>query len=343
MSVALTLAIAILSPIATIGGPKYEDVSIESAPEYSYKIATTTNFYKADDDTKTLYTLEEKEENPVYELSADGWNAEDTAPIVLTIRETFAPLERVDKMVYAYVYKIDSVNWNGAAVATIEGYDYSYELAKPATEGTYNLSITFVKTMLSYKDITNVEWASLFTTQNLMVALSWVVLFGFTLAMFVANRKLKKNEQYTLSGVKKSIVDYVDAKLGQEFAKKTEEFLDVTVKQTYIGIDKKLNTVDETVASMARCMMLLADGTPEARVTLLKELSTIQSKDEELAKKITAMIDEQVAKQKSDKEEKEKALEEAKAITEKYLTQTATNEKEAEDEDESIDVVRPVE
>ena len=342
MSVALTLAIAILSPIGAIGGPKYEDPSTDPV-EYAYKISTTTNFYKADDDTKTLYTLEEKEENPVYELSADGWGADDADPIVVTIRETFAPLERVDKMVYAYVYKVASVNWNGEALAHIDGYEYSYELAKPATEGTYNLTITFAKTMLSYKDITNVEWASLFTTQNLMVALSWVALFAFTLAFFIANRKLKKNEQYTLSGVKKSIVDYVDAKLGQEFAKKTEEFLDVTVKQTYVGIDKKLNTVDETVASMARCMMLLADGTPEARVTLLKELSTIQSKDEELAKKITAMIDEQVAKQKADKEEKEKALEKAKAITEKYLTQPATNEKEAEDEEPTDVPVRPVE
>ena len=334
-----------LALVASMGinGPKHldDEPSVSSEPSYSHTISVSTNFYKADDDTKTLYTLEDKDENPIYELSADGWTADDDAPIVLTIRETFAPLEMKDKMVYAYIYKVASVNWAGEALVHIDGYDYSYELAKPATEGAYNLSIVFAKTLMSYKDVTNIDWSSLLTAQNLMVVISWALLFAFSVVMLISNRKLKNNQQYTLAGVKKVLISYIDEKLGAEFSKKVEELFDNTIKATYGAIDKKLNGVNDTVASMARCMMLLADGTPDARVALLKELSTIQSKDEELAKRITAMIEEKVAEERNNVEAKEKALAEAKAVTEKYTQ--VTNEKEAEDEEPTDVPVRPVE
>ncbi|WP_281512138.1 hypothetical protein [Mammaliicoccus vitulinus] len=61
---------------------------------------------------------------------------------------------------------------------------------------------------------------------------------------------------------------------------------------------------------MARCLLLSQENTPEARLTIIKELTKLKESNEDLAAKIKAVIDDEVQKNKEIQNAKKKAIEE---------------------------------
>lgn len=267
-----------------------------------------------------------------YFLSADGWNEGDTYDITMTITGNVTT-KLADKVVYIYEYRPTLVKWCGNEISM--NSDKTYTLTKPTEKGDYALEINFTKTMITNPmDLTSINWSSLLTVQNLMTIGSWVVIIVGILILYGLNRRYKKRGSTTLEEVKKSISSEIENVYGVEMAKSINSLLDTSVKAAFTAIDEKLSKLDNNNATLVRCLLVMQENTPEARLAVTKYLSELDTAEDSKAEEVKKLIEAEMEKYKADQEAKEKALEEARKVNEQWkdkASSTDTEPKEAID------------
>lgn len=267
-----------------------------------------------------------------YFLSADGWNDGDTYDITMTITGNVTT-KLADKVVYIYEYRPTLVKWCGNEISM--NSDKTYTLTKPTEKGDYALEINFTKTMITNPmDLTSINWSSLLTVQNLMTIGSWVVIIVGILILYGLNRRYKKRGSTTLEEVKKSISSEIENVYGVEMAKSINSLLDTSVKAAFTAIDEKLSKLDNNNATLVRCLLVMQENTPEARLAVTKYLSELDTAEDSKAEEVKKLIEAEMEKYKADQEAKEKALEEARKVNEQWkdkASSTDTEPKEAID------------
>lgn len=261
-----------------------------------------------------------------YFLSADGWKESDTAPIVMTIKGNVTT-KLVDKIVYIYEYKPTKVVWNAFEVKVSD--DKTYTLKKPAEKGEYDLAIYFTKTIItSPVDLVGINWASFLTVPNLMTIGSWAILVVGILVLYAINQRYKKRNSTTLQEVKTTLTNKVDELFGKEMAEQFNNLLNAVIAPTFSAIDSKLTKQDNNMATLVRCLLLMQENTPEARLAITKCLSELDTAADGKADEVKKLIEAEMAKYKAEEEARAKALKEAEETNNKYKEQIAVSEEE---------------
>lgn len=275
-------------------------------PKYAYAIKDAYIGYR---DSESSSYGEGDASIGSYFLSAYGWSEEEDSPVVMTIKGNIAT-KLESKIVYIYEYKPTMVKFAGEEVAANE--DKTYTLERPAEKGEYNLEIYFTKTLVvNPMDLTSLNWSSLLTVQNLMTIGSWVVLFVGIVAMYFVNMHYKKRGSTSLEEVKSCLSKEIEERFGDTVAKQVNELLDVVIKKSYESIEKHLSTVDGNVATLVRCLLVMQENTPEARLAVTKYLSELQATNDDQAKQVKELIESEIKKYEETKEARNKALAEA--------------------------------
>jgi len=292
-----------------------ESVISESAQAgFAYKIAEPKIGYR--DSADVSYTPGDNRIGAFY-LSADGWNEGDTYTITLTVTGNITTALN-GKILYIYEYRPTLVEWAGNAIARNE--NGSFTLTKPAIPGEYALSVNFTRTLVSNPvELTNINWESLLTVQNLMTVLGWLALTFITGALAIGAYKTRKKSSTTLDKVKKEVTDAIEAKFGAETAEQFEKLLKDVVGKTFDSINAKLETVDSNSAIMLRCLLLMQEDTPEARLAITELLTKLNTEKDGKAEEVSAMIKAEIEKYKAEAEAKASALEEAKKANEEWV------------------------
>lgn len=261
-----------------------------------------------------------------YFLSADGWNDGDTYDITMTITGNVTT-KLADKVVYIYEYRPTLVKWCGNEI--LMNSDKTYTLTKPTEKGDYALEINFTKTMITNPmDLTSINWSSLLTVQNLMTIGSWVVIIVGILILYGLNRRYKKRGSTTLEEVKKSISSEIENVYGVEMAKSINSLLDTSVKAAFTAIDEKLSKLDNNNATLVRCLLVMQENTPEARLAITKYLSELDTAEDSKAEEVKKLIEAEMEKYKAEQEAKEKALEEARKVNEQWKDKASSTDTE---------------
>lgn len=300
-----------------------EIVSAEDGIVYTIKSAFIG--YR-DDDTASYAEGDSKIGS--YFLSADGWKEDETSPIVMTIKGNVTT-KLVDKVVYIYEYKPTKVVWNAIEISPND--DKTYTLEKPAEKGEFDLAIYFTKTIItSPVDLVGINWSSLLTVQNLMTIGSWAIIVVGILVLYAINQRYKKKGATTLNEVKTTLTSKVDDLFGKEMSEKFGDMLNAVIAPTFEAIDSKLSKQDNNMATLVRCLLLMQENTPEARLAITKCLSELDTSADGKAEEVKRLIEAEMAKYKAEEEARAKALEEAKAVNNKYKEQLA--EEFAEDD-----------
>ena len=283
--------------------------------EIVYRIGEAQISYRDSDDV--AYTPDNGSIGS-YFLSADGWSEDGFEPIVMTIQGNLST-KLQDKIVYLYEYRPTYVKFNGLEIEPED--NKTYLLEKPEAPGTYDLEIGFTREMIvNPVDLTNVNWASLFTVENMMTILSWLVIVVGILVIYALNRRYKKQGQTTLQEVETLLSNKIESVWGKEAATKITDLLDTSVKPVFSAVDEKLSKVDSNQAVLVRCLLLMQENTPQARLAITECLSKLDVSEDNKAEEVKKLIEEEIAKYKSEAEAKEKALEEAKKETEKWAS-----------------------
>jgi len=312
---------------------KSEATEEEPAPAHEYKYRIKEAHIEFRDSETASYAVGDAKIGS-YFLSADGWN-EDDAPIYMTVKgNVTTKLET--KIVYIYEYKPTSVVWNGKEVKM--GSDKTYELAKPEKEGEYDLAIYFTKTLIvNPMDLTSINWASFLTVQNLMTIGSWAIIVVGILVLYFLNRKYKMRNATSLEKVQEYLGKEVESVWGVEASEKMSKIFSNLVGTALNGIDKKLTKMDNNNATMIRCLLLMQENTPEARLAITECLSKLDTAEDNKAKEVSDLIKAEMEKYKAEQEAAKKALEEAKATNQAWKNEVAKAEPDPEEAEQEAE------
>lgn len=236
--------------------------------------------------------------------------------------------DKVTLQVSPYIlYKIDSVAVNGINLTPNEEGFYEFLLVEGENKITATFSVNkeelqVIAGVLS--DAKDGNWENIFNMENLLIVINWAVtLFcssGFFLTL-IKNRKIKAE---TVNEVKAAVLAVVNSNFGQM----TKDFLE----QTILPITEKYNVsieyLDKTMKAMARCFMLAQENTPEARLSIVEELTRLNNNEKDLREEVKAIIDEEIAKNQANQDKLNQDIEALKAANE-----AITNRPAKEDED----------
>ena len=306
--------------------------SSEEAVDYKWKISEVAISYRDDEQSPYARCYEKEERIGSYFLSASGWKEGEDFDIVMNAKGAIAT--KLDgKVMYIYEYKPTFVRFNGEDIQ--QNADKTFTLHRPVEEGEYAIDIYFTKTMVvSPMELTNLDWSSLLTVPNLMTILSWaVIVVGFFVVFFI-NRKYKKEGATTLQSVKSALMKYVDDTFGAEVSSVVSDVFDKVIKESFNAIYSKLDKVDNNNATLIRCLLLMQENTPEARLAITECLSKLDVAEDNKGAEVRALIQAEIEKYKAEQEAKEQALAKAKELNESWAKPEDAEEKPSADEDE---------
>jgi hypothetical protein len=260
-------------------------------------VVTSNVFYLDENGTKVADA--KKKYGDVY-LSLDGGNVGDTCIAIVSSNPDF---DIHSQSVYLYKYKVAKFLVNGVEIqpSNVEKGEYTFELV----EGNNAVEVIFSgKSEISVTDIAKLNWASLFTVDNLLKLLTIVVL------AFVSSG-------YFITLIKKATIARKAALEAQNETEKKmtaliEKFLTDTVKPLIAKETELSNENNETVKALMRVALLSQEGTPESKLAIIKELQEYKSSDKELSEKVKAIVEKAISDNKVKEEEEKKSIEEAK-------------------------------
>lgn len=214
-----------------------------------------------------------------------------------------------------FLYSVNTVTINGKAVEIAK--DGKYEFALVDGENTF--TVDFVVNNEQLQEVVGLieqakenGIASLFTVNNLLTVITWVVMGLFSSGFFLTLIKNKKLKASTINQVQTAVTSSVNT----EVAKAINEFLEKTFKIVLNTITEKVDGTNECMKVICRCLVLAQNDTPENKLAIINELTNLNVDDEELTNKIRGIVKEEQAKQQAKIVARDKAIEELKQSNE---------------------------
>lgn len=218
--------------------------------------------------------------------------------------------------IYAKPYtlcKLVSISVNGTQLVADEDGNYHFALVEGdnLVDAKFEIDqeqIKFVAGLI--ESAKKGDWSEIFTVKNLFTIISFVVAGASAAGFCITFLKSKKIKSETVKDVAQTINNAVNS----NEAKIVKEFLTSTFGPAMEKINDQLAHTENVCKVLARCMILAQEGTPEARLAIIQELTSIQKTESDLAVQVKAMIEEALSKEKAVEEKKKEeiaALEEA--------------------------------
>lgn len=209
--------------------------------------------------------------------------------------------------------KVVNVTINGVDIIPNEDGLYQFVLV----EGDNVLRGKFEIDSEQFKEVAQIladakagKWDAVFSIENLIIVIYFVISLVMAAAALINATKNKKIKAKTAEEISVGVDDAIT----KNNAKAINQFLNTTFAPIFEQIDNKMNSIDETAAALAKTFILSQENTPESRIAIINELSNLHKKDDNLAKQVKAIIEEEKKKNEeiqNKKVETIKQLEEA--------------------------------
>ena len=194
------------------------------------------------------------------------------------------------------LYKIVSVSVNGVVLIEDENIARRYSFALVEGENVVSVKIEVDKELLGdlstiYGEIKNKDWTNLFTVDNVIVLVKWVLDCGILLAIiryYVKDKRLeKKVEKKVEETISKIIPDT------------TKEVVVANIEKVIAPMftQMKADNVElmRAMGVFAQCMALAQEDTPESRTAIIELLSGLNISDEKTLAQVKAYIEKLIA------------------------------------------------
>ena len=214
-----------------------------------------------------------------------------------------------------FLFNVSAIQINGTSVELNSDGKYQFTLI----EGDNIFSVEFKVNNEKLTEIANLingvkedGFQSLFTINNLLNVISWVISTILGSGFFITLIKSKKLKAKTID----EVVEIVKDILGVEVAKVFKDYLDNLIEPVLGTVTSKIDNINVCILTFCRCYALAQDNTPENRLAIINELTKLNNNDE----KLTAQIREIVKQEQKAQEEKiiarNKAIEDLKQANE---------------------------
>nr|DAP71022.1 MAG TPA: hypothetical protein [Bacteriophage sp.] len=278
---------------------------------------TSTRVYAAEDTVGTPATGNEEEQQPddggEVEAPDTGDTTEFPCKVVLdNIQYGDVIIDKTEGnigdivTVYAKPYSLfglKSLTVNGTALVANEDGSYTFAMV----EGENLVSAVFevnqdeIKYILSLVDtVKNGKFEDLFTLKNLIMLISWAISLFMGSGFCVTLLKSKKIKAQTAQEISTAVQTATET----EVSKGINTFLAEKFGPSFDELSKSLTDITATCQSMARCMVLSQENTPEARLAIIQELSANSKKAETLADEVKKIVHAEIETNKQAEQDK---------------------------------------
>lgn len=221
------------------------------------------------------------------------------------------------------LYVVDAVYANGNQILTNEDGLYQFVLV----EGENTVNAKFVLNNEALETIAELVQKgkdegieSLFTFKNLIILLAALVsLMGIGTSIGLAAKLTKAAPK----------ADELATKAVQTAVPKTIEDYFKPILDGLYGAALETKEISKT---LCRCMVLMQENTPEARLAIIDELTKVQQSNEALADKVVEAINGAIEKAKELQDNKIKAIQELEQANNNLLKENVENEPENDTE-----------
>ena len=218
------------------------------------------------------------------------------------------------------LYLISSVSVNGTALVEDENISGLYKFV--LVRGVNTVEATFAVNEELLGELSNIyaqardkDWSNLFTVENLIAIIKWILDCGVLIALIRYYIRDKRLAAKVEKGVKESV-----EKIIPEATKKT---VLATVEEviTPIFAQLKADNLDMTRAMsvFAKAMALGQENTPESRIAIIELLSQLNLSDEKTLAEVKAYIDRLFAEHKATVDQVISSLDNIKAENEENI------------------------
>lgn len=229
-------------------------------------------------------------------LSAEEGHEGDEVTVIVSGNPT---IDISGKMISLYKYALSYVTFNGQKIEATDSEKGEYRVT--LVKGSNSIQAYFSgRVELSGMDISNVNWKSLLTVDNLLKFLYFVITLFLSSGFFITLIRSKKQKIKTTDEITSIVTDAVQ----KVTSEKTQDFLTNTVKPMISTQNEQLADAADTSRVLMRVALLSQENTPEARAQIVKELQNYKTSDKELADKVQAIVNDAIKKQKDDEKAK---------------------------------------
>ncbi len=221
------------------------------------------------------------------------------------------------------LYELQSISVNGVILESkidVNGNEvYQFQMVEGANTITSSFVVSDEKLeeiAVLLKNIQNKDWKAIFTLDNLLKLISFLFTLVFGSGFFVTMLKYKKIKAKTIEDVNDNVTDILEKKIPEQLIKFLEEFFGPFDAKFL----EKIDGVVEITRVLTRCMILMQEGTPEARIAILKEIESIKTDEEELSNQVKKLIHDEMEKKEQELHDKEQAIEELKEVNNSTTT-----------------------
>lgn len=230
------------------------------------------------------------------------------------------------------LFKLKSITVNGTAlVANADGiYTFAMIEGENKVSAEFEISQSEVSYILGLiEDAKNGNFEDIFSLKNLLTLISWAISLFMGSGFCITLLKSKKIKAQTAQ----EISEAVDAATKSEVAKGISAFLSEQFGPSFDALSASINDISETCQSMARCMVLGQENTPEARLAIIQELSSKSKKAESLADEVKKIVHAEMADAEKAKQDKLDLIEELEAKNQAIGTDSSAEVKTDEKHD----------
>lgn len=223
------------------------------------------------------------------------------------------------------LFGVESVTVNGVALTPNEDGNYNFTLVEGenvvvATFKVNQEEISYVLGLI--EKAKEGDWEDIFSLKNLFTIISWIISLFTAGGLCVTLLKKQKIKAKTAEEISAAVEEVTKG----ETSKAVNAFMEKILGPSFDMFSEKLKEINEMCASMARCMVLAQENTPEARLAIIQELSKNNEKAQDLAEEVKKIVHDEMSateKEKQDKIDTLKALEEKNnALGNKPVTET---------------------
>ena len=170
------------------------------------------------------------------------------------------------------------------------------------------------------------NWEKIFNIENVIAIIFAILSALMSSGFLITLLKYKKVESKTSTDIATSVSDKID----ENSSKAIVEFLTNAIQPIFDKIDGKMVGIEEVCKTLTRCFILSQENTPESRLAIINELTSLQKTNEELSAQVKAIIANEITKNEKIQTDKVKAIEELEKANEEILNNNNTNINDAE-------------
>lgn len=218
-------------------------------------------------------------------------------------------------------YLIDSVSVNGVSLVESETTKGLFTFALVEGENVITAKFVVDQGLLGelstiYEQAKNKDWTNLFTLENILRIVSWMLEGGLLIAIvryFVKDKKVAKQLEETVSEKINEIIP--------ETTKQTvEQTVNAVATPIFNNLQGELIALKEGISILAECYALQQEGTPESKLAIIQALkkvnlgnqTTVENVEKylkDLEERMKKTYEEVIAKLNSISSQKEEPLE----------------------------------